>query len=300
LIGIVLGLGLAFLSEAVDRRVRSEDDVEAALGPPLLARLPKPSRAAMQGGHLVMIEHPASIEAEAFRRLKTNIEFANMARQARTIMVTSAGPKEGKTTTIANLAVAFARAGRRVALVDLDLRSPNLDRVFGFRGRAGVTHVALGHRTLEEAMTRIPLKGDPMRFEDQNGNGRGPAIAGMLEMLPAGMVPPDPGEFVASDAIARILDELTDFDLVLVDAPPLLAVGDSVALSARVDALFVVVRMNMISREVLRELARTLEVCTCAKLGYVLAGTNIREAYGYAGYGYPARLSARERESSRG
>ena len=136
-----------------------------------------------------------------------------------------------------------------------------------------------------------------MQFVDQNGNGRGPAIAGMLDVLPAGMVPPDPGEFVTSDSVARILDELTDVDLVLVDAPPLLAVGDSVALSARVDALFVVVRMNMISREVLRELARTLEVCTCAKLGYVLAGTNIREAYGYAGYGYPARLGTRERES---
>jgi Mrp family chromosome partitioning ATPase/capsular polysaccharide biosynthesis protein len=299
LIGIVLGLGLAFLSEAVDRRVRSEDDLEAALGPPLLARLPKPSKAAMKGGELVMVEHPSSIEAEAFRRLRTNIEFANIERQARTIMVTSAGPKEGKTTTIANLAVAFARAGRRVALVDLDLRSPNIDRVFGIRGRPGVTHVALGHCSLDEALTRIPLHGDSTPRVQQNGNGRGPAITGMLEVLTAGVVPPNPGEFVTSDSIVNILDGLSDADLVLVDAPPLLAVGDTVALSARVDSLFVVVRMNMISREVLHELARTLEICTCEKLGYVIAGTNIRQAYGYAGYGYPAQLSPRERERVR-
>jgi polysaccharide biosynthesis transport protein len=299
-IGIVLGLALAFLWEAVDRRVRSEDEVEAALGGPLLARVPRPPRK-LKDRRLVMVEHPTSLEAESFRRLKTNLEFANLERGVRTIMVTSAGPREGKTTTIANLAVASALSGRRVALVDLDLRNPGIHRLFGLEGRRGVDQVALGKRSLSEAIAS-PVLVDEAQRVTQNGNGRGPTIAGMLEVLPAGMVPPDPGEFVASDAVGEILAELRErADLVLVDAPPILGLGDALALSARVDALFAVVRINKVRREMLRELARTLEACSCARLGYVITGANLREVYGYGGYGRSADTSAgRRREPVRG
>src|SRR5262249_33966524 len=142
-LGIVIGLGLAFVREAFDRRVRADQDLDTVIDLPLLARLAGPPKQA-DPRQLAMIARPATPEAEAFRLLRANIELANLDLHARTIMVTSASQQEGKTTTIANLAVALASAGRRVALVDLDLRDPGLGRIFGLQMRAGVTQVALG------------------------------------------------------------------------------------------------------------------------------------------------------------
>ena len=129
-LGLLFGVGLAFLWETLDTRVRSAEEIAERLGLPLLARIPAPPRRLRNENRLVMLADPAGIHAEAFRMLRTNLEFANLERGARTIMVTSAVETEGKSTTIANLAVALARAGKRVALVDLDLRRPFLARLF--------------------------------------------------------------------------------------------------------------------------------------------------------------------------
>ena len=131
LLGGILGVVLALLAEALDRRVRSEKEIEEILGLPLLGRLSRPSRRLRKNRQLVMMREPTGVQAETFRKLRTSLEFVNFDRGARTIMVTSAGPREGKSTTVANLAVAFARAGRRVALIDLDLRRPVLEGFFG-------------------------------------------------------------------------------------------------------------------------------------------------------------------------
>jgi non-specific protein-tyrosine kinase len=266
-----------------------------------------------------MLAEPNGVEAEAFRMLRTNLEFANLERDAHAIMVTSALEAEGKSTTVANLALALARTGKRVVLVDLDLRRPYLDRFFDLGERPGLTDVALGRVSLERALTPLAItepRGDEAEpekehtedgHENGNGNGNGnrkstPRARGMLEVLPSGPIPPDTGEFVGSQKLAGILDKLRKrADVVLIDAPPLLHVGDAMTLSARVDALLVVCRLNVVRRPVLNELARVLEACPAPTLGYAAAGVEADEEYGstYGGYYYQRRSRQPQTESVR-
>ena len=129
-LGLVLGVGLAFLRDALDTRVRGAEDVIRRTGLALLARIPEPPRKLQRDEELVMFKQPASVEAEAFRVLRTNLDFAGLDHDVRSIMITSALEKEGKSTTISNLAIVEARSGKRVVLVDLDLRRPRIDKFF--------------------------------------------------------------------------------------------------------------------------------------------------------------------------
>ena len=269
---------------------------------PLLARVPAPEKKLRAENKLVMLDDPTSVSAETFRMLRTNLDFVTLDTRAKTLMITSAVEQEGKSTTIANLAVALARAGQRVALVDLDLRRPFLARFFDLKG-PGVTQVALGHATLDEALVQIAITDSPRGGTDHrngqvkaNGNGNGTgAVAGVLEVLPAGPLPPDPGEFVATHALAEILGELRErADIVLVDAPPALRVGDAMTLSSKVDGIVVVTRMKIVRRHMLAELARQLASVPTPVLGFVVtdaAGEDSSYGYGYgSGYGgYYAR-----------
>jgi len=299
-LGIVLGVGLAFLWEALDTRVRSVQEIGERLGGlPLLARLPEPSKRMRGRNQLVMLEQPTSVQAETFRMFRTNLDFATLDRDVHAIMVTSAVEQEGKSTTIANLAVALARAGRRVILVDLDLRRPFLDKLFRIDG-PGVTQVALGQVTLEEALATVAIVDpDPRQARRKrvfNGNGTGDGVTkyvkGVLEVLPSGPIPPDPGEFVGTRALAEILEQLrTRADILLIDAPPVLHVGDAILLSAKVDAVVVVTRMKVIRRQMLGELARQLASVRTPVLGFVVTGTKEEQGYGDSygyqyGYGY--------------
>jgi len=155
-LGGVLGLALAFLAEALDKRVRSQREVDAVLALPLLGRIPKPNRGLQKADQIVMLTEPRSIAAEPVRKLRTNLEFLNLDRNLRTILFTSSIQREGKSTTVANLAVALARAGRRVALVDLDLRRPYLNRFFRLPPSPGITDVALGRYELSAALSQVP------------------------------------------------------------------------------------------------------------------------------------------------
>ena len=283
-LGLLLGIGLAFLWEALDTRLRSAEEIGAALGLPLLARLPEPPRRLRSKERLVTIDEPRSAEAEAFRVLRTNLDFVNLERKARSVLVTSAVEEEGKSTTIANLAVTLARTGRRVVLVDLDLRRPILHRFFALEQRPGVTDVALGQVALDDALQRIAIV-DPGDGAPAEGNGGGSAVEGFLEILPTGPLPPDPGEFVATSALADILRQLRErADFVLVDSPPLFHVSDALAISAKVDALLLVARLNVLRRPMLRELRRLLAACPAVSVGFVTTGADGEEGYGY-GYG---------------
>jgi Mrp family chromosome partitioning ATPase len=307
LLGLVLGLGLAFLAEALDKRVRSEEEIGNILGLPLLARIPKPARRLRKANQIVMLAEPRSIGAEPVRGLRTNIDFANLERNARTIMVTSSVQREGKSTTIANVAVAFARTGRRVALVDLDLRRPYLNRFFRVKSAPGITEVVLGGMSPSEALRAVPVPapgaarsgtmeiGRLAAATSSNGHGQ---VEGLLHVLPTGTIPPDPGELIGSDALGVVLDGLAEqFDLVLIDSPPLLVVGDAMTLSARVDAMLVITRLKLVHRGMLHELARLLEACPVDKFGYVVAGAELGAAYGYAyGYSYPATEAQRSEQ----
>ena len=317
-LGIVLGLGLAFLWEALDTRVRSAEEIGEKLGGlTLLARVPSPSKKVRDEHRLVMLDEPTGTDAETFRMLRTNLDFVSLDRDARTIMVTSAVEQEGKSTTIANLAIAMARAGRRVVLVDLDLRRPYLDKFFGLTG-PGITQVALGHASLEQALATVALndpgskKGaiasngsDRVRVIGANGNGQAKDVKGVLQVLPSGPIPPDPGEFVNTHALSEILAELRDHaDVVLIDAPPVLRVGDAMTLSAKVDAVVVVARMKIVRRQMLAELARQLGTMPTPVLGFIVTAAGEEQGYGYAygygyGYGYRAKPYIQKEQTGR-
>jgi polysaccharide biosynthesis transport protein len=298
LLGLVLGIGLAFLTEALDKRVRTEKEIEETLGIPLLGRIPRPGRALRRANQLVMLAEPTSVHAQTFRRLRTSLEFVNFEHGAKKILLTSALPREGKSTTVANLAVTLARAGRRVAVADLDLRRPFLGSLFETGNDHGFTDVVINRTKLDSAMRRIALPGSSRATQSPNGSTHAPAknatngrgdVKGVLSVLPAGSLPPAADEFLESDRVSAVLDDLADnFDVVLLDSPPLLAVGDVVSLSTRVDAIVVVVRLG-IHRRQLEELARQLQTCRAPLLGFVLTGASHGDSYSY-GYGYDQRV----------
>ena len=285
-LGLLLGLGLIFLVESLDTRVRSADEQAEELRLPLLARLPEPPRRLRKKHRLVMVETPQSRIAEAFRVFATNIEFANLNHHAHTFLFTSAAEDEGKSTTVANLAVAFALAGRRVVLVDLDLRNPQQHRFFALREQPGLTEIALDRCELTDALAAVPL------FSDGNAPAEADVFDGSrtLEVLPCGALPPSAGEFVRSQALADILDELHDrAEFVFIDSPPALGAGDAIALSARVDAVIVVSNLDKARRPMLDELHRTLLACPAPVLGLAVTGAELEYRYSYGPYSGSAR-----------
>jgi succinoglycan biosynthesis transport protein ExoP len=287
-LGLFLGLAIIFLADVLETRVRTAEEATAALGVPLLGRILAPKRFARKRTGLVMLSEADRPGAEAFRMLRTNLEFAKLERDVKTIVVTSAIEEEGKTTTAANLGVALARTGRRVVLVDLDLRRPALAQMFGLDGQTGLTDVALGRMSLEDAIRAVSVSGPDLdgraAAPASRTNGRGP-VASTLEILPSGPLPPDAGEFITTQALARILGSLRDrADIVLIDTPPVLHVGDAIALSSRVDAILLVARLGTVRRPMLAEARRLLESSPAPVLGYVLTGIRQADGYGYGGY----------------
>ena len=232
------------------------------------------------------------------------LDLANLQAAAGVVMVTSAVEQEGKSTTIANLAVALAQVGRRVVLVDLDLRRPFLHKLFDLGDGPGVTEVALGDISVQDALSTVAViprtssrtgvlaiarHGSGHGNVNGNGHGNGSragAGEGVLEVLTAGTQPADPSALLESEALGAMLDQLRErADIVLVDAPPVLPVSDAVSISSRVDGMVVVSRLDVVQRPMLRELRRELDRAHVAKLGLVLTGADSDSAYGY-GYGY--------------
>lgn len=285
-LGLVLGIGLALLRETLDTRVRSADEVSHALRVPLLARLPRPPRRLATKHLPASLVQPNSASAEAFRLLRTNLDFASLDHPARSILVTSALEGEGKTTTAVNLAVTLARAGRRVALVDLDLRRPAVHRFFGLPTAPGLTDVVLGKAALAEALHPVVLEQRSLESPSHEGSN-GSRAQGLLEVLTSGQTPPDPAEFIETSSLGRLLDELREsFDIVLVDSPPVLAVGDPLMLSTRVDGVLLVARLAVLRRPMLKELQRAFEMSPARLLGFVLASPEAEEHSGPIGYRY--------------
>ena len=285
-LGLLLGLGIAFLWETLDKRVRTEEEVERRLGLPLLSRLPEPPRRLGRENRLTMIDDPQDAHAEAIRRLRTNLEFANVDGAAHVIMVTSAVEREGKSTTLANLAVALARSGRNVVLVDLDLRQPMVATFFDLHGRPGITDVVLGRAELASALTTIRLPVHAPLLPSTNGRL---GATGRIRVLPSGPLPANPGELVGTQSLARVLDSLrADAEFVLLDAPPLLSVGDAMTLSAQADAILLVTHLGIVQRKMLADVSRELAASPARKLGFVVTGADVRDTYGY-GYGYGQR-----------
>ena len=286
ILGLFLGILLVFVRDALNTRVRSVEEAEQRLRLPLLGRIPPLKTHRENGSRLAMVDEPASVDAEVFRMLATNIDFMNIDRGATSMMVTGANRAEGKSTSAVNIAAAYARRGLHVILVDLDLRSPSIAKMLDLDTRIGVTSVALGRSSIDEALVQIPLE---QRSNDEISTSSRSALAqqGILEVLPAGALPPDASEFVASPSMTRLLAELSErADLLLIDTPPVLPVSDALALSPRVDAVLIVTRLGEVRRSALNELARLLDSAPIVKLGFIVTGAGADEDQAYGGYGY--------------
>lgn len=272
ILGLVLGVGAAFGMNAFDRRIRSADEVEHELQIPLLAKLPTPHRNAT-----TILDRPVGETTEAVARLRTAFDFTNADLNAKLVMVTSAGPREGKSTTITNLAIALARAGRHVVLVDLDLRRPIISRLLHLPDGPGITDFASKKAELVDTLQPIGVSTLRARVAPI-----GPADTGQgrLEVVNSGRTRVDPSAFVESAGLTEALQKLRAYaEIVLVDAPPVLATGDAMALTAKVDAVLLVSRLGTLTRPTLQELTRVLRRSPAPVLGLVATGAEVDEGY---------------------
>ena len=273
-VGLLLGLLLAFLRDALDNRLRSSGEVREALELPVLARIPTPRRALRRSDKLAMLAEPEGASAEAFRTLRAKLAFAADGRH-QTVMVTSPSAGDGKSTTIANLAVASAEAGRAVILVDLDMPRPFLHRFFGLQPAPGISDVVAGSVSLDEALLPIDVP-----FARGNGGRAGAVPGGSLHVLTVGSALGHPVGVLTSARLAALLSELRDrCDVILVDAPPLLPSSHAVILSAMVDAILTVARADRLDRDTIEEVQAVLGSLPTPRLGYVMTGVAAGHAY---------------------
>ena len=217
---------------------------------------------------LVTETDPRSPAAEAYRTLRTNIRFAGLDNPCRTIVVTSAGPSEGKTTTAANFAVVAARADARVCLVDADMRRPALHKIFGLKNATGLTTALLegGAFSSVAQETRVPN----------------------LSVVASGPPPPNPAELVGSHRMHDCIEgAVKEFDLVIFDSPPIISVADALALSAQCDGVILVVRAGKMPHAVVRRTSEQIEAVKGRILGIVLNSVDLRrDGYYYDYYRY--------------
>ncbi|MBK9181073.1 MAG: polysaccharide biosynthesis tyrosine autokinase [Acidimicrobiales bacterium] len=273
-VGLIFGVGLAFLFEYLDDTIKSKDDLERATGGvPTLGIIPSVAGwKDRETPQVVTVLEPRGQAAETYRLLRTSVQFLGLERPIRTLQITSARAGEGKTTTVANLAVALSRAGQRVAMVDCDLRRPRVHEFFGLANDTGFTTVLLGDTPLSSALLEVP------------GEDR-------LLLLPSGATPPNPSELLSTRRTAEVLEGLTGMaDVVLIDSPPLLPVTDGLVLSASVDATLLVVTAGRTTKKQAHRAVELLRQVDAPLIGSVLNGvtSQLGDAYGY-GYGYGYR-----------
>jgi len=266
--GAMLGVALALAREYLDDSVRSADDL-AGVDVPILASIPAVSGWKSEAdAQVVSLDAPTSRAAEVFRTLRTSLEFLAMERDVSVIHVTSPGQSEGKSATVANLAVALARAGRQVVMVDCDLRRPRLHEYFGTSNDIGLTSVMAGKAALPNAVVPVP---DLSR----------------VLLLPAGPVPGNPSELLGGARTGNLIDALRgDRTIVLVDSPPVLPVTDALLISRHADATLVVCRAGQSTR---RQVRRTIELLSGVKAtlaGLVVNGVAETALEGRYGYSY--------------
>ena len=332
-LGLLLGLAVAFMFERLSTKVRDEQHMTEILGLSVLGHLPPLGRAGAGTGVVQTLVDPLGPTAEAFRVLRGNLDFLGIDGSLRSLLVSSSIQGEGKSATICNLAVSMALAGKRVVLLDADLRRPSVHTYMAVPNKVGLSSVIAGRASLDEATVAValdqrawheaatPLSRDSrprkaaLRLRSANGSG---AASGelaspekhlwsglpesllsdqVLRVVPAGPLPPNPGEMVASQRFAEVLEELVGgADIVLVDSPALLAVGDSAAIAARVGALLFVVDSAQVKRPMLERAHAQLAKLPCRKLGLTVI-TAERSAGVYYGYHYHRAPAATAKRS---
>jgi capsular exopolysaccharide synthesis family protein len=274
ILGLAAGGAAAYVRENTNRSIRGREDLEELLRVPVLALVPQFAAAAVgtrrrrfpllsrNGSNgaaapkpsstgIITLEDARSPGAEAFRTLRTNLIFARSVQELRTLVVTSSAPAEGKTTTVANLAVSFAQQGIRVLLIDCDLRKPRAHEVFVTPREPGITNLVVTQTEFDEMIRSTGVEG--------------------LSFLPAGTLPPNPSEVLGGSRFRETLTHLSaNFDLVLLDTPPLLAASDAAIIGRNVDGVLLVVRAGHVDRVAIRQAIRQLANVGANVVGAVL------------------------------
>ena len=266
LAGLAIGIGLAILRTILDTRIKSESDLRRVSDAPLLGRIAFESDALKKP---LLTQIPAqSPRAESFRQLRTNLQFANVSGHAKTFVVTSSLPGEGKSTTATNLAIALSEAGQAVCLVDADLRRPMVGEYLGLERNAGLTTALLGAADVNDLLQPWGL-------------------GQLYVLLTSGQIPPNPSELLGSAEMQNLLSRLEqDFDTVIVDVPPLLPVTDAAVLSRHAGGVVVVVGAQKTRVQDLQKALETLTLVGATVLGVVLNRLQLKssDAYSYTYY----------------
>ena len=279
IVGLGLGLGIAFILEYLDNSVRTMEDIEH-IGMTVMATIPfiKGERTngvfakALNGENdeevrslndrLVTQLKPRSPISEAYRTLRTNIIFSSPGKPKKVFLVTSSGPQEGKSTTVANLAITFAQMGNRTLLIDADLRKPIQHRLFGMEKSSGLTNILVGRATLAESVRAMEVLPE-------------------LHVLSCGVIPPNPAELLGSEPMTRLLASVRDlYSIVLIDSPPTLAVTDASILSPLMDGVLLVIRSGDTAREAAIRAHEQLKRVEAPVIGAILNGIAAEQVYG--------------------
>lgn len=294
-IGLLVGVAVAYGISQFDTRLRSHRDVGEILDMPIAARIPHVSREALSTGPLVSLTAPGGQVAESLRVLRSNLDWMRLDAELKSILVTSSEKGEGKTLTVCNLAVTLALTGKSVILVDADLRDPRVHASFGIPNGSGLSTVIHGSMELPAALHSFDLSkygGGLVKTRRsvsaaETGAGVPDLQSGSLQILTSGPRPPNPGEIIASQRMASVLKRLVDSraDYVLVDAPPILAIGDAGALAPAVEGLLFVANIEMVRRPALLDAKEALAALPCRKLGVIVVGEHM-DSTRYHGYGY--------------
>lgn len=285
-LGLTTGIGLAFLLEGIDNTVRTQEQAEMISALPSLGMIPLGSKSGAEKSRarptvasskeaveLITQSRPQSQMAESYRALRTSLLLASVGAPPKVILVTSALPQEGKTTTSINSAIVLAQKGIRVLLIDADLRRPAIHKTLGMGPRSGLSNVLTGSANLQQVIVRSPLL--PSLF-----------------VLPAGTTPPNPAELLASSAMKDVLEELRgQFDHIVIDSPPTLSVTDAVVMSTRSDAVVLVIRSGQTTKPALRR-ARDILLQVNAKVsGVLLNAVDLSSPDYYYYYEYQGKYS---------
>ena len=286
-LGLASGIGLAFLLEGIDNTVRTTEQAQMISGLASLGMIPMGSKSARDGANprrlviatskeaveLVTQVRPQSQMAESYRALRTSLLLSNLGAPPKVIIVTSALPQEGKTTTSINTAVVLAQKGVRVLLIDADMRRPSIHKTLGMGPHSGLSNVLTGSTTLEKAITRS-------------------AILPNLAVLPAGTPPPNPAELLASSNMKDMLMHLREeYDHIVIDTPPSLSVTDSVVLSPRADAVVLVIRSGQTTKQALRRSRDILMQVNAKVVGVLLNAVDLSSPDYYYYYEYQGKYA---------
>ncbi|MBW2594453.1 MAG: polysaccharide biosynthesis tyrosine autokinase [Deltaproteobacteria bacterium] len=289
IIGLILGLLFAFVAEAFDTSIGAIEEVEEITGVHVLGIIPHVTiqeiKATLLGGespeemddktaekYSRIVSHfaPKSTLAESYRALRTNLSFAGLEGDMKTIAFTSSSPREGKTTIVINLAVTMAQAGNKVLLIDGDMRKPMVANVFGIEPVPGLSDVILGNYSLEDTVRSVTdIMTGKISMEDIM---KTPGMDN-LYIVTSGTIPPNPAELAGSGRIAELIEQAkSEYDMVLIDTPPLLSATDAAIYGSMVDGVILVYRVGMVGRAVLKRAKAQLDNVRAKVMGIVLNG----------------------------